>query len=177
MTNVKRWSYAFIRKQGYSISLSKAVLLTPMFDSITRTDTSCKKRAETIFRYLNKSARPGSEVSRALIEEMLSRVPRDSRRELCSRFRSGSDAEFASAFQELCLHDLLIRQECALLPHPSIAGTTKRPDFLVFGRVEVSLGGQEFDRGLHRPLNESSGKPGAGLLRRVRTQSLQDWCH
>ncbi len=105
--------------------------MTTVFDSMTRTETGFKKRADSIFRYLNISMRPGSEASRALIEDLFARVPVDVQQDLRSRFRSGSDAELASVFQELCLHDLLSKQLCELLPHPCVTGTTKRPDFRV----------------------------------------------
>lgn len=36
-----------------------------------------------------------------------------------------------SPFQELCLHELLLRQNCAVSFHPALAGTDKRPDFRV----------------------------------------------
>lgn len=105
--------------------------MTTMFDRTARTDRRRKKRADSIFSYLNNSMRPGSEASRALIEDLFVRVPLDSQQELRSRFRSGNNAELASAFQELCLHDLLTKQACELVPHPCVPGTTKRPDYRV----------------------------------------------
>lgn len=105
--------------------------MTTIFDSVTRTDGSYKKRAESIFAHLNRSAKHSVEVSRDLVEGMFSHVPCDSQVELRARFRSGSDAELASAFQELCLHELLIKQGCKLASHPCVTGTSKRPDFRV----------------------------------------------
>ena len=75
--------------------------------------------------------RPGSQASRELIEDLFSRLPLESRQEMRSRFRSGSNADLSSAFQELCLHELLAKQDCRLVPHPRVDETTKRPDFLV----------------------------------------------
>ena len=46
-----------------------------VFDPTPRTDMSGKAYAENSFAYLNRSARPGSAVSRELIEAWLSRVP------------------------------------------------------------------------------------------------------
>lgn len=102
-----------------------------VFDCMIRTDTSIKKRSESIFSYWNNSARPSAESSRALIEEWFSHIPFAEQEEFRSRLRSGSDEALAAAFQELCLHELCLRQACEPVLHPAIAGTTRRPDFLV----------------------------------------------
>jgi hypothetical protein len=102
-----------------------------VFDAAPRTDMSDKTRRENVFAYLNRSARPGSEASRALIEGWLGRVPAAEQTSFRSRFRCGDDAQFIAALQELSLHELLRRQRCKLIFHPSIAGTTKQPDFHV----------------------------------------------
>ena len=102
-----------------------------IFDCFARTDLSCKKRGDSIFSHMNRSMRSGSEASRELIEDLFSRIPLERQQEMRSRFRSGNNAGLSSVFQELCLHELLARQECWLVPHPSVDGTTKRPDFVV----------------------------------------------
>lgn len=105
--------------------------MTAVFDCTTRTDTSYKKRSESFFAYLNRSARRDGEACRALIEDWFSRLPVTEQKNSCSRFRCGSDAEFASPFQELFLHELLLRLGCKACFHPTIAGETTRPDFRV----------------------------------------------
>lgn len=65
------------------------------------------------------------------MEEWLRLVPISEQGEFCSRFRSGDNIQFGTAFQELCLHEFLRRQNCTLDFHPSIPGNSKRPDFLV----------------------------------------------
>jgi hypothetical protein len=102
-----------------------------VFDEKSRIDTGHKKRAATIFSHLNNSAREGCEASRVLIEDWFSHFPADERNELRSRFRSGEDAKFASAFHELCLHELLLRLACGPRQHPAVVNSTKRPDFSV----------------------------------------------
>jgi hypothetical protein len=92
--------------------------MTTVFDCGANTETRPKRRAESIFSYLNISMLPGSDASRALIEDLFARIPVVSQHELRSRLRSGSNAEFASVFQELCLHDFLARQQCELVQHP-----------------------------------------------------------
>lgn len=102
-----------------------------IFDTVPRTDVSGKLRTESTFAYLNRSARPGSAASRALLETWLSRVPAAEHADCCSRFRSGDNVQFTSALQELTLHELLRRQGCKLRFHPNVPGTTKQPDFNV----------------------------------------------
>lgn len=106
--------------------------MTTVFDCTARTDTSHKKRSEGIFTYWNRSARPGSDISRGLIEDWFSHVPAAEQHNFRSRFRRGSDAELGSAFQELCLHELLLRQQCTPSFHPAVNGTGNRPDYRVF---------------------------------------------
>jgi hypothetical protein len=101
-----------------------------VFDNAKRTSPAHKLASQPIFDYLNCSARPGSEVVRRLVEDWFSRFPPSYQSELRSRFRSG-DIQFAAAFHELCLHELLFRQGCKITPHPTIAGTRKQPDFEV----------------------------------------------
>jgi hypothetical protein len=101
-----------------------------IFDNAPRASTEHKRVSQPIFDYLNNSARPGSEVTRGLIEDWFSRYPAAEQDELRSRFRSG-DTPLAAAFHELSLHELLVRQGCKITLHPSVAGTTNRPDFAV----------------------------------------------
>jgi len=112
-----------------------------VFDRIVGADMSPKKRTESTFAYLNRSARPGSTECRALIEKWLSRLPAVEHAHFCSRFRCGNDVEFNSAIQELTIHELLCVQGCKLHFHPEIPGTTKQPDFKIRepGRSEFLL--------------------------------------
>jgi hypothetical protein len=102
-----------------------------IFDINAQRDNDRKNLSESVFAYLNRSAKRGSVASRALIEEWLRHVPTSERREFCARFRSGDNIQFGTAFQELFLHEFLRCQKCALDFHPSIPGSSKRPDFLV----------------------------------------------
>lgn len=102
-----------------------------MFDTDVRRDDGRKNLTESMFAYMNRSAKPGSEASRALIEEWFGYVPATEQNEIRSRFRCGNDVQFGTAFQELFLHEFLRRQGCALEFHPALPGTSKRPDLLV----------------------------------------------
>ncbi len=101
-----------------------------VFDSIARKDATKKRRSEGLFAYWNRSAQPGTGASRRLIEDWFSRVPTAEQVELRSRFRRAGEID-CSPFQELSLHELLLRQECALSFHPALIGTDKRPDYRV----------------------------------------------
>jgi len=102
--------------------------MTKVFDCRTKTDTDRKKLSESIFAYWNRSAQPSAEASRALIEDWFSQLPEVEQNSFRSRFRSGSDPDCGAAFQELCLHELLLRQRCQMSFHHAVAGTTNRPD-------------------------------------------------
>jgi hypothetical protein len=102
-----------------------------VFDVNAQTDTGGKILLESVFTYLNRSAKRVSAASRNLIEEWLFHVPKSEHDEFCARFRSGDNIQFGTAFQELFLHEFLRRQNCTLVLHPSISGSSKRPDFLV----------------------------------------------
>jgi len=66
-----------------------------------------------------------------LIEEWFSRFPADEQTNLRSRFRSGRDKDFHSAFQELFLYQLITRLGGKLTIHEKLDETEKRPDFEV----------------------------------------------
>jgi hypothetical protein len=105
--------------------------MTTIFDPAAASESGDKKRSESIFLDLSSSSRPGSEASRKLIEEMFARFPADHQNDLRARFRSEGNSAFACAFQELTLHELLLRQNCTLELHPKLSATCKRPDFRV----------------------------------------------
>ena len=102
-----------------------------VFDAHAQSDTGRKHLSEGVFAYLNCSTKPGSEASRALIEDWLRNVSPSEQGEFRARFRSGDNIQFGTAFQELFLHEFLRRQRCVLDFHPAIPGTPKRPDLLV----------------------------------------------
>ena len=60
---------------------------------------SGKKRTESSFAYLNRSARRGSAESRALIETWLSRIPATQYADFCKRFRRGDEPQFTRRFR------------------------------------------------------------------------------
>jgi hypothetical protein len=82
-----------------------------VFDINAQTDSGPKNLFQSVFAYLNRSAKRGSAASRALIDEWLFHFPESEQDEFCARIRSGDDIQFRTAFQELFLHvALLIRR-------------------------------------------------------------------
>ena len=134
-----------------------------IFDRFRRNDMGAKKRTESSFAYLNRSARRGSAESRALMETWLSRLPASEHADFCARFRSGDEQQFTSALQEMTIHELLRRQGCKLHFHPNVPGTTKQPDFNV-----RQPDGPEFLLEACTSTDIASGPGGATRAHRVR---------
>ena len=73
------------------------------------TETGPADYAEKHFSYLNKCGRDECFRVREVLEEWFTRYPEKEKDELRSRFQSGDDTHFASAFFELYLHELLFK--------------------------------------------------------------------
>jgi hypothetical protein len=110
---------------------SVAVDREPLFDDTLRTDASASTHQESTFEFLNRVAGDYWEHPRLLMQEWLDHIKDDSDYgDLRQRFRSRDDEQFRSAFLELYLHETLIRAGYVVTIHPSVEGTTSRPDFL-----------------------------------------------
>jgi hypothetical protein len=134
-----------------------------IFEIIPRTDMSRKRRTESSFAYLNRSAQRGSAESRELMEIWLSRVPASEHANFRARFRSSNEQLFTTALQEITLHELLRCQRCKLRFHPSAPGTAKQPDFNV-----RSPKGSEFILEACTSTDIASGPDGATRADRIR---------
>lgn len=85
---------------------------------------------EPKFSYCNRSARPGFQRVRELLESWYVHYPLRHRRDLCSRFRSADDPVHLAAFYELFLFELLRRLGCKVHVHPCpTASEGRSPDF------------------------------------------------
>jgi hypothetical protein len=102
-----------------------------LFDDFDRTDCDPALYAESQFSYLNRTAKDGSDDIRQKMEEWFLHYQTSEQLELRSRFRSDIDTQHQSAFFELFLHELLIKLDCKVTPHPFIPSTKKTPDFYV----------------------------------------------
>lgn len=100
-----------------------------LFDVSDRTDVDSKKHSENTFTFLNRSGKPEFERVRSFLETCFEHYPDEEKPELKSRFASST--EYDSAQFELLLHELLLKLGYKIEIHPEIAGTNKRPDFLV----------------------------------------------
>jgi hypothetical protein len=102
-----------------------------LFDQIERTDLEPAKYGDSMFAYINRTARDGFDQVRHELESWFTHYPKQEQRELRARFRSDIDTQHYSAFFELILYETLLLLGCNTIVHPTIPGTEKRPDFLV----------------------------------------------
>ncbi len=108
--------------------------LPRVFVERTRTDREPKRIEETPYSFLNRSARPGDEKTRSLIETWVADLSDAEWVFLCPRFKSRSARsyiDFTTAFQELFLHQLLLRLGCEVACQPPVDGRMEVPDFAV----------------------------------------------
>ena len=105
--------------------------MTVLFDQIGRTETRLKRENESMFSYLNLSARVPMAAARQVLEQWFAAYPDSGKDDLRARFRSPIDSQFKSAFWELYLHELFSRLGFRLEPHPDIEGSSNHPDFVV----------------------------------------------
>ena len=107
-----------------------------LFDDIKRVYNGPAEFSESIFNYLNRSARPESQKVCELLEEWFSKYPDEEKEDLRERLRS-DDWSFYSAFFELYLYNMLLNFDFNIEIHPKVERET-RPDFKVF-KQENSL--------------------------------------
>lgn len=102
-----------------------------LFDDFVRTDDSPDTHAGRLYPFLNRSSWLVCDRARTLCEDWFSRYPANDQEDLLGRFTSKRDEDHRSAYFELLLHELLLQLGATLTVHPSVPGTSKRPDFLV----------------------------------------------
>ncbi len=103
-----------------------------IFDDIRRERADPPQQGEPSFAYLNLSNRPEAARVRALIDEWFGRYPMQHREALVSRFRSPIGASHVSAFFELFLHELALRNGMRVIAiEPKLEHTGLSPDFLL----------------------------------------------
>jgi hypothetical protein len=101
-----------------------------LFEDWKRTDSTQRKLSESTYEFMDRLGRQGSDEIRTKINEMLANYPAHEIDELLARMKA-SNQDHNSAMFELLVHETLLRQGFALEPHPELANSTKRPDFLV----------------------------------------------
>src|SRR5437879_4767924 len=102
---------------------------TALFDDITRSDCSGSTHSESTFAFLNRVDSDFFGRVRETLEEWFDHLPDSGRADIRGRIRSGDDYELLGAFWELYLHEYLIRSGFSVELHPTIQGTSRKPDF------------------------------------------------
>jgi hypothetical protein len=113
----------------------KGNLSVQLFDNKVRTDQASIKPNESIYTFLNRSARTEYAATRQLLETWFLDYPADPeqpRKSLRGRFRSKEEDVHIPAFFELYCHTLLKKQGFLVYPEQVVDETVGRPiDFLV----------------------------------------------
>jgi hypothetical protein len=104
--------------------------LQSLFDSVERTDASPRLYAEDNFAFLNRASGVVWERIRRELDSWYAGFP-DADDDLRRRFQNRDPRQHYAAWWELYLHRLFTRLEYRVNVHPSVPGTSGRPDFLV----------------------------------------------
>lgn len=102
-----------------------------VFDPIERTEVLPANHLISKFDYLNGSGRRAAQQVRDHVERMFAHYPATHADEMCRRLRSRDDTLHQSAFFELTLHELLIRQGFTIEEVEPVLENGRAPDFLV----------------------------------------------
>jgi hypothetical protein len=105
-----------------------------LFDNVERSVVRPKRESEPIYGYYNASARRPIAALRGLLQTWFDAYPTSGKKDLLARFRARIDGQHKSAFWELYLHELFTRMKYRLTVHPTVAGSSNHPDFLVSER-------------------------------------------
>lgn len=109
--------------------------MAKVFDDVARTDKRPGRYGESTFAFLNRSASTYFGVVRDLIEEWFANVPAEHQAQLRGGLRN-DDAQFASSFWELYLHEAYRRSEFGIQIHPEVPSKETHPDFRLEGGGE-----------------------------------------
>jgi hypothetical protein len=110
-----------------------------LFDDIYRDYNGPRGHTESLYEYLNRSARSSLERIRVLMENWFANFPLDSEKEFETRFCSTDDVQHQSAFFELYLAALLSKLGFEIEIHPRIHKQSTHPEFLVLNKGEPAF--------------------------------------
>jgi len=111
-----------------------------LFDDKTRTFQGPRSYIESLWKYVDRSARVETGRVRAFLNHWIAEYPEGSRGELISRFKAGDDRGFTSATFEVVLFALLRSTGWSITVHPDLKnGTGAHPDFLATSSQEESV--------------------------------------
>jgi hypothetical protein len=103
---------------------------TTLFGEDERTDDAYKKQAESLYKFLNRCARPEWEEVRCETERWYAEFP-EPKRDLLRRFRKKEVRQHLPAWWELYVHRLFVCLGYDIKVHPELPGREEKPDFLV----------------------------------------------
>jgi hypothetical protein len=110
-----------------------------IFSAAQRDDLSPHAYSETLSSFLNRSGRPAFEVVRNSMNSWFSDYCVEEQAGLRRALLDGDDRQFLAAFWELFLHATLNRAFERLTCHPTLPGTSRRPDFEATRSGESSI--------------------------------------
>lgn len=107
-----------------------------LFDDKARVNLEYANHQHDTYEFYDNSAIEKFVVIRNELNNWFSKYPNSAKKQLKRDFQSNFD----SAFFELFIHELFLKQGFSLIPHPTIPNSTKNPDFLARkGEVEIYL--------------------------------------
>ncbi len=109
-----------------------------LFDDRERTDTTYMRTDETLFEFIDRTARPELAFVREPLNDWFGRWPVDDQDALRSRLMAKDQTNFMGAFWELYLHEVHLRLGFGVERDPSLPGVGTHPDFLMT-RGEISF--------------------------------------
>lgn len=107
-----------------------------LFDDFERTFDGPADPGESLYSYVNRSARQQAAQARKLCEEWFADYTNDATAEELKRFtgdfRSKNDKQHYAAWFELLTHQIFVRFGLDMSIHPELSGTSRKPDFATF---------------------------------------------
>jgi hypothetical protein len=100
------------------------------FQDRQRVDAGYSRPGESTWAFLDRMCGDYWDDLRLLVNTWASHVDPTPHSKLVGMLRSGTDGQFEAAFFELYLHESLLRSGYEVEIEPSLASTSKRPDFL-----------------------------------------------
>ena len=104
-----------------------------LFDDFERTHDGPADMGESLYAYINRSARSQAAQARMLCERWFDDYKKsastDDIKSFVGAFRSKVDKQHYAAWFELLMHQILIRLGCSVKIHPDLSGNDNHPDF------------------------------------------------
>ena len=105
-----------------------------LFDDCERTHDGPADMVESLYAYINRSARLQAAEARMLCERWFAQYAKSALPDELNRFvgdfRSKSNKQHYAAWFELLIYQILVRLGCSVKIHPDLACSDKHPDFV-----------------------------------------------